>query len=562
MKVLQRNVAIRSALAMLAVSGVIGLPHSAFAATYFVSSGGADTAAGTAAAPWKTLQKAADTVVAGDTVVVRAGRYTTGMNIYGRPGGTAAHPITFSAEPGATITHCASKGPNASAAAINIEQSGNYWIIENFTVVGDGSMQKAGIRVTGSNFSQINNNTVSETFTGIFVSNSDSVIVQGNTCHDSTDQHGIYMSGDSNYIVRGNTLYNSNWDGLHLNIIDGTAVPNLNGLVEGNFIFGCNLSGVDMEGVQNTRFVNNLIVNNAKHGFTLHNLDQPGTSACTGNVFVNNTIVDNGMFGIQMAAGGNSANTLLNNIFVNGSNNYGAIGVSGAPSGLMSDYNIVTNRFSTNLGSTEMTLTAWQSATGLDSHSSVHTSSELFINAANGDFHLKFGSAAIDTATSTQAPSNDFDESPRPSGSGFDIGAFELQQGGGPTPTPTATPTPTSTPTPTPGASPSATATPTATPTPPPTSIPAPHASHGKPRKYVKLSWSNSALRHKAHRAQIRYMIYRSETLGGKPTILGATSKTHWHDDTGLPAKHYFYSVSVIVSGVEGARSSESEGWR
>ena len=38
--------------------------------TYYVASTGSDTAAGSAAAPWKTLQKAANTLAAGDTVHV------------------------------------------------------------------------------------------------------------------------------------------------------------------------------------------------------------------------------------------------------------------------------------------------------------------------------------------------------------------------------------------------------------------------------------------------------------------------------------------------------------
>ena len=43
--------------------------------TYYVATTGSDTAAGTSAAPWKTLQKAANAVAAGDTVIVRAGTY-------------------------------------------------------------------------------------------------------------------------------------------------------------------------------------------------------------------------------------------------------------------------------------------------------------------------------------------------------------------------------------------------------------------------------------------------------------------------------------------------------
>jgi hypothetical protein len=45
----------------------------AVAATWHVATTGDDAAAGTSGAPWKTIQHAADRVVAGDTVVIHAG---------------------------------------------------------------------------------------------------------------------------------------------------------------------------------------------------------------------------------------------------------------------------------------------------------------------------------------------------------------------------------------------------------------------------------------------------------------------------------------------------------
>src|SRR6186997_3455953 len=60
--------------------------------TLYVSTAGNDNNAGTAASPWRTLQKAANTVVAGDTVMVAAGTYT-GFDL--RRDGTAALPIAF-----------------------------------------------------------------------------------------------------------------------------------------------------------------------------------------------------------------------------------------------------------------------------------------------------------------------------------------------------------------------------------------------------------------------------------------------------------------------------------
>src|SRR4051812_13278515 len=67
---------------------------------YFVSPAGSDGAAGTADAPWLTLQHAADRVGAGDVVTVRAGTY---VGFHLETDGAAAAPITFQAEAGVTI---------------------------------------------------------------------------------------------------------------------------------------------------------------------------------------------------------------------------------------------------------------------------------------------------------------------------------------------------------------------------------------------------------------------------------------------------------------------------
>src|SRR6476619_7386432 len=72
--------------------------------TYYVSpSAGSDANLGTSAAPFATLQHAADRVGAGDTVVARAGTYAAGFVLGwdGPVAGTAANPIRFLADPGA-----------------------------------------------------------------------------------------------------------------------------------------------------------------------------------------------------------------------------------------------------------------------------------------------------------------------------------------------------------------------------------------------------------------------------------------------------------------------------
>ena len=71
-------------------------------ATYYVATNGADAGAGTLAAPFRTIQKAASLAVAGDVVIVRAGTYRETV----RPprSGSAGAPITFQAYPGEQVT--------------------------------------------------------------------------------------------------------------------------------------------------------------------------------------------------------------------------------------------------------------------------------------------------------------------------------------------------------------------------------------------------------------------------------------------------------------------------
>ena len=82
------------------------------AVDYFVSPAGDDKAAGSAAAPWKTLQHAAETVTAGDTVTVADGTYA-GFACDGKSG-TAASRIVFKSQTqGGAKINAAGQGADA-----------------------------------------------------------------------------------------------------------------------------------------------------------------------------------------------------------------------------------------------------------------------------------------------------------------------------------------------------------------------------------------------------------------------------------------------------------------
>lgn len=80
-----------------------GLETVKAAAVYYVSETGNDvTGNGTLSKPWKTIQKAADTMKAGDTCIIRGGTYRETVTL--NTSGTSANPISFQAYTGETVT--------------------------------------------------------------------------------------------------------------------------------------------------------------------------------------------------------------------------------------------------------------------------------------------------------------------------------------------------------------------------------------------------------------------------------------------------------------------------
>jgi hypothetical protein len=76
---------------------VMAIGSSAFASDYYVSLSGSDANPGTQLQPWRTISKAAATMVGGDTAIIGPGDYAE--NVFQTTSGTAGRPITFRAQP-------------------------------------------------------------------------------------------------------------------------------------------------------------------------------------------------------------------------------------------------------------------------------------------------------------------------------------------------------------------------------------------------------------------------------------------------------------------------------
>lgn len=72
------------------------------ATTYYVAPGGLNANPGTESEPWRDIQHAADMMVAGDTVYVKAGTYFE--RVVPRRSGSAGNFITYAAYPGQVVT--------------------------------------------------------------------------------------------------------------------------------------------------------------------------------------------------------------------------------------------------------------------------------------------------------------------------------------------------------------------------------------------------------------------------------------------------------------------------
>ncbi|MBI2464970.1 right-handed parallel beta-helix repeat-containing protein [Candidatus Shapirobacteria bacterium] len=83
---------------------IFSLPKYSYSANYYVSNSGSDVNSGSTTAPWRTIEKATKSIVAGDTVYVRGGQYEGISNGWRfQNSGTQSKPITFSNFPGEQV---------------------------------------------------------------------------------------------------------------------------------------------------------------------------------------------------------------------------------------------------------------------------------------------------------------------------------------------------------------------------------------------------------------------------------------------------------------------------
>ena len=207
-------------LAMLmCVSGAFGQRNSYF----YVSTTGDDKNPGTQTAPWRTVQHAADSARAGDTVNVRGGIYEERVSI-NASGNASDGYITFRSYPGETaILDAEHFAPEGRSAIVTIHDK-NYVRIEGFEIrnyrTAEHRLTPMGISVmgAGTHIELLKNNVhhIEQTFPGrdapgsggngfgIAVYGTDAKTPISELVIDGNEVHHLQTGSSESLVVNGN----------------------------------------------------------------------------------------------------------------------------------------------------------------------------------------------------------------------------------------------------------------------------------------------------------------------------------------------------------------------
>jgi len=237
------------------------------AKTYYVANNGNDSNPGTEEKPWLTIQKAAETIVAGDTVYVKEGTYN-GFGVH-TVGTSFDNLVSYLAYPGNTVkvgriyfwpgaNYNKIDGfiiQSYSGGCVDLEGTGgavNYNIISHNLLMGDpdnwGDSGGIGYGGKGHIFEGNEICWSGPAFHPGGPNPPDGTLIKNNVAHDIMG-HGFAGVGGKNEKIIGNIIYN-----CHATISEpGTGIflatgsPE-NALIAGNLVYNCEGYAIAVEG--------------------------------------------------------------------------------------------------------------------------------------------------------------------------------------------------------------------------------------------------------------------------------------------------------------------------
>ena len=427
-------------------------PQISNATTYYVDrnhSSASDTNPGTLDLPWLTIQHAAETLIAGDTVYIRGGTYNE--HVHTMHSGNATGYIVFSAYPG--------EAPIIDGTGIT--DVGNLFIVDQsyIKLIGleNRNFTECGIWIENAAYIEMSDCVIHDVEFGIGVADGthdfvfnrveahhfdyygfDASPSGGADCYNGTfndciahtwrdpalghecDGFALSHQGNQHDFVLNRCKAHTVGDGF---VIGGSKVT-VNRCSAHNAEVGYKIWGDDVT------IVNCLSYHNETSNLELDWDEEPGTTTLQ-----NCTFMDAQTYNIWVENSGDSL--YMYNCILAGGDNIGLAFEQRDATKYKADYNVFHNDepdraivvgYEDEFSQNQIAAGEWTTYNGQDAHSLVvYSDNELFVGPTNFDLHLLQTTPAVDNGTSVGAPSDDYDGNPRPSGDGYDIGAYEYQ---------------------------------------------------------------------------------------------------------------------------------------
>jgi hypothetical protein len=458
---------------------------------YYVSTSGNDNNPGTLSQPWRTIQKAARTLVAGETVLIRGGTYRE--TILPANSGTAGNYITYGAYPNEAVIVDGSgiNLSNPSEGLVNVKNK-HYIIIQDLTIQNSRNI---GVYVSGTSNPKVLSSNIYLTNLKVLNSNNeaikvflaDKILIENSYTKESVSS-GIGVWHSSNIIVDNNTVVNArnlpmpqgHEECITISFVANFEVKN-NEVYFENFNNYLGAAGIDIknssyEGSVHHNYVHNFYQDGAIYldaweaGLngtpSLHNVDiysnriehaggisigsERGGTVENINIY-NNIVIDSNFSGILLhATGGNGLRkniNIYNNTIFRSTGNGGAgiyIATANIETILIKNnivdfgpkwvgqitlaYPSVKNKITVDRNLTwGRTECSQDFPNCLELNNGTLRADPLFVNPNGLDLRLQANSPAINSGLTIPVVNSDFDGTLRPLGGAYDLGVYEIK---------------------------------------------------------------------------------------------------------------------------------------
>ncbi|MBN1600759.1 MAG: right-handed parallel beta-helix repeat-containing protein [Chitinispirillaceae bacterium] len=422
---------------------------------YYVSKTGADTNLGTQTNPWLTIQKAANTLKAGDTVFIMNGTYSEYVYIgtsgsYTGSSGTESAPITYKAYPGHNpVISCSSLPKMDWRPLITIGSVSN--IIIDGLELRDNPYTYGIILTSTSRSITLRNLKIHNILKGGIMSwGVDGLLIDNCEIYDTNQivesNEQVSMMPAYNFEIKNCKFYDSGKNSVNIKCGSSNGKIHHNQIWGTGYVYGVVESGTTTSGIyidaQSKPIDNIEIYNNAIHGcrsaaIVMGSETSPYAPVTNVNIY-NNLLFGNHQGFVIWPNPFTRSFRLFNNTFYDNKAHIAIYGDAGTNMNCEIKNNIISGTHSdeymiyyfASCGTINIDHNLFYNSLGIyrtfpaGLGTNFIKADPLFV-ASGTNFQLTSGSLAIDSGIAAGAPLTDYLGTPRNQDTGYDIGAYE-----------------------------------------------------------------------------------------------------------------------------------------